>query len=129
MLWVSCFSELNYFFNYAFSSITLNIRNLHYKDPNWFVFIFLVLNTVFITVYHGKAVRDDIPLYVIPIWLHHTIFYTKYFDSYSYICFSKLPLLSLASILPILTRSYNLSSYYWNPSIIQSSPSLCQCLI
>ena len=39
------------------------------------LYIFLVLNAFFITVYHVKAVQDDISAKTIPIWLHHTVYY------------------------------------------------------
>ena len=35
--------------------------------------MFLVLNAVFITVYHVKAVQDDIFVKTVPTWLHHTV--------------------------------------------------------
>ena len=43
------------------------------KIQRYLLFIFLVLNAVFITVYHFKAVQDDISAKSVPIWLHHTV--------------------------------------------------------
>ena len=40
---------------------------LHNKDPKRFTFDILVLNSVFITVYHVKAVQDDISAKSVPI--------------------------------------------------------------
>ena len=42
-------------------------------DPKRFVFHFVVLNTVIITVYHVRTVQDDISAKTAPIWLHHTV--------------------------------------------------------
>ena len=35
--------------------------------------MFLVLNSVFITVYYVKAVQDNISAKTVPIWLQHTV--------------------------------------------------------
>ena len=71
--WVPCCYVL-YFFKYAYSSNTLKILKFHNKDPNGFAIIFLVLNAVFITEYHSKAVQDDISEKNFLIWLHHTVY-------------------------------------------------------
>ena len=47
------------FFKYAFSSITFQILNPRNKSPNIFVFIYLVSNVVFISIYIVKGVQDD----------------------------------------------------------------------
>ena len=49
-----------YFFKYVYSSITIKNQNFHNRDPKRFAFFILILNAVFITVYHVKAVQDDI---------------------------------------------------------------------
>ena len=54
-----------YFFKYAYSSL-LKSKNFIIKIPKDSRFLFLVLNAVFIIVYHVKAVQDD-------IWLYHTV--------------------------------------------------------
>ena len=55
-----------YFFKYAYSSITPEIQNFHNKDPKRFAFHILFLNAVFITIYHVKAVQDDITANTFP---------------------------------------------------------------
>ena len=35
--------------------------------------IFLVLNATSITLYHIKAIQDDISAKTVPVWLHHTV--------------------------------------------------------
>ena len=42
------------------------------KIQKYLLFIFLVLNAVFLTVYPVKAVQDDISAKTVPIRLHHT---------------------------------------------------------
>ena len=55
-----------YFFKYVYSSITLKIQNFHNRYPKRFAFHILFLNAVFITVYHDKAVQDDITVNYFP---------------------------------------------------------------
>ena len=43
------------------------------KIPKKFLYIFLVLNAVFINAYHIILVQDDISAKTIPIWLYHTV--------------------------------------------------------
>ena len=43
------------------------------NTKNYLLIIFLVLNAVFITDYHVKAVQDDISAKTVPIWLHQTV--------------------------------------------------------
>ena len=63
-----------FFFKYTFSSITVDIQKLHNKYIKRFkLFIFFFLNAVFNTLYHVKAVQDDIYVKTVPIWLHHTV--------------------------------------------------------
>ena len=45
------------------------------KIPKVSLFILLVLNAVFITIYHAKAVHGHLRKNV-PIWLHHTVRWT-----------------------------------------------------
>ena len=54
-------------FLYAYSSIILKILNLRNKDPKISLFIFLVLNALFTTVYYIKAFQDDISARTVPI--------------------------------------------------------------
>ena len=42
------------------------ILNLHNKIPKDSLFIFLVLNAVFVNLYHVKAVQDDISAKTVP---------------------------------------------------------------
>ena len=53
--------------NYAYFSITLQFKIFIIKIQRDSLFIFLVLNSVLITVYHVKAVRDDITAKTVPI--------------------------------------------------------------
>ena len=43
------------------------------KFPKHLLFIFLVLNAVFILICHVKTVKDDISAKTVPIWSHHTV--------------------------------------------------------
>ena len=71
MLWLLVFLC---FFKYAYYSLTLRLHKIFIvKIPKDSRFIFLVLNAVFITVFHVEAVQDDISAKYFPIWLHHTV--------------------------------------------------------
>ena len=59
-------------------SVMQSDGNNFYGDS---LFIFLVLNAVFITVYHVKSVQDDISAKTVPIWLHHTATYIVDYNS------------------------------------------------
>ena len=56
-----------YFFEHSFSSITIEIKNFIINVPKDSLFIVLVLNAGFITVYLVKAVQDDISSKTVPI--------------------------------------------------------------
>ena len=49
-----------YFFEYAFSVITLKILNPHHESPNIFALYIFVSNVVFIPRYIVDGVQDDI---------------------------------------------------------------------
>ena len=65
---VMCYISLKKYF-----SITLKFKIFITKIPRDSLFIFLVFNAVFVTLYHVKAVEDDISAKTVPIWLHHTV--------------------------------------------------------
>ena len=68
-----CSISLNMHILWALSKFKIFII----KIQNNSLYISLVWNAVFITVYHDKVVRDDISAKTIPIWLHHTIYYGR----------------------------------------------------
>ena len=70
ILVVICCISLNIYILQSLSKLKIFII----KIPKDFFFIFLVFNAVFITVYHDKAVRDDISAKSVPIWLLHTVY-------------------------------------------------------
>ena len=56
-----------YFLKYAYSSITLKFKIFIIKIPKDLLCIYLFFYAVFITVYHFKAVQDDISAKTVPI--------------------------------------------------------------
>ena len=64
---VSSLLYVLYFVKCAYSSITLRNQNLHSKDLKRFALHIFGLIAVTITVYHGKAVQDDISVKTVPI--------------------------------------------------------------
>ena len=55
------------------SSCTALTRHLGMKTTTYLFLILLVLNIVFIPVWHVKAVEDDISAKPVHIWLHHIV--------------------------------------------------------
>ena len=54
----------------------LNFKIFIIKIQKDLLFIFLVFHADFVTVYHVKAVQDDLSAKTVPIWLHHTVYKT-----------------------------------------------------
>ena len=56
--------------NMHFLQSLLKFKNFIITIPRYLLFIFLVKNTVFMSVYHVKAVKDDISVKSVPIASH-----------------------------------------------------------
>ena len=75
---VMCCISLNMHILRALSKFKISII----KIPKDSLYIFLVLNAVFITVYHIKAVQDNISAKSIPIGLQNIKLYTHFLHLY-----------------------------------------------